>query len=310
MIDFIKFTLENEDWRKFTEHPDFFGKFHPPRSSRKTRILKIDQEAVFNGITVRLIHDPETGKKDVKIEFSIHKYANFGHNYDDLSFQRLCLSLESFSARYDIDLSMAVIHYIEFGVNLTIPYDPLKIIECFINHKNKPFRPEYGGKELDMWKCKKGNYVIKFYNKRKLSPLLVDRLRYELQIKKMVHIKSVGIRTLADLMNKKKIRLLGRFLWNTFSEILMSSPYIDMGKLSKEEIKFLKVGKKNSYWVNAKNQDRNNQLYQKMKFRKLVTANSSPDLQSNLEKKIRVKWKYLLYYSGQDKLLKTLNIDM
>ena len=312
MIDYVKFEIKGEDAENLLRISEFYKLLRPDvyrKTGKEMKNLLVGNDGNFK---VKKVRDKVTGIEYLKVGFSIHTYASGGINYDDLSFNRLAIALFDFQTKYKVNLDRAVIHFMEFGVNLTVPEPPLKLLKCFLSYRNTPFsRPEDSGKEgLYMTRCKKSRFNIKVYDKGIKSDLLIPRLRYELQVKRMKYLESTGIKTMVDLLDREKIRALGKILENTFSQILMVNPNIDETKLTLEHVEFIKQAKDNRFWDSMKETDRKNQLALKDELRRLNREFGFPDVQSNLQKKIRIKWKYLFYYVGKERILKTLRIPL
>lgn len=159
------------------------------------------------------------------VEGSLHKFANFGrHNFDQFSVNRLALTIRELKTDFGIDPTKAILHNIEFGVNMStgaIPVD--KILRGLLLQQGKEFKymsiPSSNFKE-----CLLTQYFIKAYDKCLQYGLAENLFRWEIKASKMQCLNGLGLRNLADLMQPGTLEALGFFLLKRWDSSLFVYP--------------------------------------------------------------------------------------
>src|SRR5687768_17317910 len=80
------------------------------------------------------------GGYNLLVNGSFHKFYNCGeHNTDQFTFLKLVQSIDSFTDIFGIKAEKCFLHGLEIGVNITLPYPPLKILKNAVCFRSRPF---------------------------------------------------------------------------------------------------------------------------------------------------------------------------
>jgi hypothetical protein len=171
---------------------------------------------------------------------------------------------------------------IEIGVNTTLHYNPSFYIKGLLYHKNIMFEYKF---KRNFAQALHQRFRFKIYNKSSQYQMTNHTLRIELQIKKIEEIKSIGIRTFADInstvLNKAKQMLLKRF-----DEVIHYDYTIDKKRLKTTKKESLKNYSNPRYWINDL---KSNQRFRHKKMLKEITLKNSNNLHENIRENIKQK---------------------
>jgi hypothetical protein len=71
---------------------------------------------------------------------SLHKYCKDGlHNANDYPFSELVNTVKDFTARFAVIPAAAALHGLKIGVNIKLPFPPLRVFKQAVCYRNKPF---------------------------------------------------------------------------------------------------------------------------------------------------------------------------
>ena len=185
------------------------------------------------------------------------------------------------------------LHNLEYGVNIKLRNSPQGIIERLLNFKGNIFQPMYGNAGRTGRECVKQQYKVKIYNKGRQCELPEPLLRIENKVVKMKYLEKYNILTLEDIANKGKLKRLMDDLVDTFSEILMYDPKINLDDCNASERKLLEKGRYAEYWQDLKKQDRKRHDYYRRRFRGL-TEKCGQNTQKHISDLIKKKADHLL----------------
>lgn len=201
---------------------------------------------------------------------SLPKYFNNGENnafdYDYSDFLTTCDLLRD---DLKINPKEAVLRGFEFGVNINLPFDISAIYEAVKSFKmnicgiNK-VEGKRNGVRFDFQQ-----YEIKIYDKGQQQTGKKSRLmRFEIVVKKMAFVKSLGIKTLADLQNTRVWVELSKILLKVWAEIIFIDKLLRYKLMSnhqqKKYLRFFDI----HYWANL---NRNTYYKAKNDLNKLQT---------------------------------------
>ena len=201
---------------------------------------------------------------------SLPKYFNNGENnafdYDYSDFLTTCDLLRD---DLKINPKEAVLRGFEFGVNINLPFDISAIYEAVKSFKmnicgiNK-LEGKRNGVRFDFQQ-----YEIKIYDKGQQQTGKKSRLmRFEIVVKKMAFVKSLGIKTLADLQNTRVWVELSKILLKVWAEIIFIDKLLRYKLMSnhqqKKYLRFFDI----HYWANL---NRNTYYKAKNDLNKLQT---------------------------------------
>lgn len=204
-----------------------------------------NQSAEYKNIRITINKE----RKVRKLKGSLHKFWNNGeHNYNDFSYADLVKAIINLADKIQIKPKDCKLNHIEFAVNLRTDFDPSDLIKDLVHHNGVPFNPMPDGNGKC---CRHSQYSIKIYNKGLQYHLPYYVLRIEIKVNTMNYLlsKNILIRTLDDLMDLTKLRLLGKNLIERFNEILFYDSTIELEGLTKDELLILSNGRNPEYWA-------------------------------------------------------------
>lgn len=181
----------------------------------------------------------------IKMQGSIHKYANNGeNNHDRFSIERfkeVAETLAEFISPKDR------INVIEFGVNIKTPFEPSVLIRNLIAYAKKPLVSGIFANETYA-QARSSQYLIKLYDKGVQQGLPGSKiLRVEVKYFKMENLFKEGL-TWDELQCRHTWEYLGQNLKKKVSDIVYYDPSIDFEKIPKKEAEFLKMGNNPFFW--------------------------------------------------------------
>ena len=242
MIDGISFRL-SPDRIKYNDILDF-----KPKGNR--------DEAKYRGLRVSLYQD------SAHVAGSIHKYYNDGaHNSNDFHLSAFIQALNDLALDLEFNPEAVQFNTLEFGVNISPPFDMVKFIESLVYTKKGAVRGISKGIEIEL-----SEYSIKIYIKN------ATVLRYEIHIDKTQSIRrkvmaqgaDLFCRALSDLKNPKVWEILGAALLETYDKFL----FIDIDSftdISNDECRWLCNARNPSYWLNQDNRLKKQRELKKLK---------------------------------------------
>ena len=222
----------------------------PPERIRNSDILDFKPkgnrlEAKYQGLRVSLYAD------SAHVSGSIHKYYNDGaHNSDDFHLSAFIQALNDLALTFDFNPDAVPFNTFEFGVNISMPFDPVKFIESLVYTKKGVVKGNGKGIEIQLTE-----YRIKIYLKTTSENTTV--LRYEIRIdrtrgiRKKVEAQGANLfcSALSDLKNPKVWEILGNALLEAYDTFL----FIDIDSftnISSDEYRWLCNARNSSYWIN------------------------------------------------------------
>lgn len=208
MIDFVKIEI-NEPGLHERLLQDEALTFHRGRDNRHTS--KKCRDLVF------ILHD--SGRVEIRV--SLHKYWNQGvHNWNDFTRVDLWDTIHELCQWLQIAPAGAVLHNIEFGVNLQVPFSPPDLIRDLIAYKSYPFGQVSVPNGGTYYQSRTTDYYVKCYDKGTQYGRPENLLRFEIKVKSMRYLHRAGVRTLEDLMRAEKLTTLGGMLSEAWEAVL------------------------------------------------------------------------------------------
>lgn len=183
---------------------------------------------------------------------SLPKYFNNGENnafdYDYRDFLTTC---DQLGDDLKINPKEAILRGFEFGVNINLPfeiatiYEAVKCLKMNICGISK-IEGKRNGLRFDFQQ-----YEVKIYDKGQQQTGKKSRLmRFEIVVKKMAFVKSLRIKTLADLQNKAVWLELSKILLKVWDEIIFIDKSLKYRLMSnhqqKKYLRFFDI----HYWAN------------------------------------------------------------
>jgi hypothetical protein len=218
----------------------------------------------------------------IDMQFSFHKLFNGGdHNYNDFTITDFFLVLKDLTDKFEINPFQAILHNIEFGVNITLPIKVETFLNAFINFKGKDYDRETFNRNGLLLRFNAGQYEVKIYDKGKQYGLGENILRFEIKVTKMQFLRSKGIniRNYSDLLNPLIIEKLSNLLLNVFNQIVIYDTSININKIKNKRDKMkLLLGKNPLEWLEIQNS--NNYKSKRKIFRELNLKYGTVNMQS------------------------------
>ena len=220
MIDYVKIELFQEV-NSFEENPllEKVREFNDATGE----VIGNHFTAILNGIRFRFY---DSGR--IFIDGSLHKFKNKGiHNYDDYFFFQFLATVVKLEEDFGINIGHARLLNLEYGVNIIPPIPSKKIIEGLMFYKTTRFKDIHLAQPGRFKRVDLQRFSIKVYDKgAQYQELDHELLRVEIQVKKMAYFNKIEIETLADLLDKDKLRRLGLDLISKWSSLLFFDPTI------------------------------------------------------------------------------------
>lgn len=242
MIDYIKGEILNPDIFaiKNNSHLIFHGRYNESTGEINERKLV----AYYEGLTFTIVE-----YRRVFLHGSLPRFY-FGNNYQNLMYSDLQNVIAELKKIFGIEPENIVLQNIEVGVSVdTNELDPTKFLEDeVIDYKvtTKEINTHNGKGYTISFPLK--NYVVKLYDKGRQCNLNKNVLRFEVRVKKMVHIKDLGIKLLSDLSDKHKWELFRELLIDTFQDIIICK-YQNGADLTIEESSLYRKGSNQQFWL-------------------------------------------------------------
>lgn len=265
MIDYQKtrvLGVNPELWRNHIEL-EFERKFNI-----KTGELDTKEMANYLGLVFIIYYDHDRPElvTSMWVNGSLHKYYcrlngiyapnqynDFlklkGYNGNNFTYLNFCEALDDLENRFYLNFGYSSLHNIEYGINNKHELITAFVLDGLILHNGVFFNTERG-RLMYMQRAKKTQYEIKVYDKGLQYGELDNVIRFEKKIRKMEHIKKLGINNLNDLRNSNKWELLFHDLLKCWDELLFIDNLMKLDELCDNDNIKLKDYKNQSYWTN------------------------------------------------------------
>lgn len=194
--------------------------------------------ATIRAINLKL-KDCSGGGQILLLNGSLHKYCNFGEeNSNDFPFYALYDTIYNLTDALQIRPKNCMLHGLEVGINIILPFPPLRIINNVVTFKGKPFTQINKRNAHKGIVCSLSEYDLKIYDKAAQSGIDCGYvLRFEVHLHKMRVIKDYGIKTLHDLQNPYKTYHLKQLLLDMLGGIIWTDSTVNLSNLTDREQK-------------------------------------------------------------------------
>lgn len=238
-----------------------------------------------------ILHDSGT----VEVKGSLHKYWNQGaHNWNDFTRVDLWDTIHELCQWLEIEPREAVLHNVEFGVNLTVPFSPKTFLADLIAYKKEPFGKVPVPKQGTYQQAATFAYFVKCYDKGSQYDRKENLLRFEIKVRVMRYLHGVEISTLHDLLIGSKLAALGVLLFDAWQSVLIREE-LPADKLTGKEQDIVKAVTDPSRWQQLTRKQRHTM---KQTYTQLVEhhlhGDGTPSRKTVVENLLREKWDQLL----------------
>lgn len=253
LIDYNKILLLNIDVKRLLKLPYLDFKFevsdtgeYSTKKIAEYRFCKItiyDTGAVlFTGS----IHKLWNSLKDIKAPNYKNIETYKGFNGNQFTLENIIEVRNHLENLFDCEPQQMIFQNIELGVNTTPEFNPKLYIKGLLYHKNKLF--EYRCNN-NLAQAIHQRLIFKIYNKSHQYTMSEYTLRIELKITKAEELKTIGIRTFANInvntLDKAKQMILRRF-----DEVMHYDYTINKKGLTRAQNQLLESYSNPRYWIN------------------------------------------------------------
>lgn len=281
MIDFIKVDIINSELvENLLKNPKL--NFSSKVNNATAEIVK--QYADYKNLKF------EISKNKVTVSGSLHKYHNAGlHNYNDFYYWKLKQTIESLKYDFGINSNEAIIHVLEFGININIgvnPNDVLKKIICYKQNAIEKMKVKDSG--ANGVQSVLNQFVVKIYNKSaQYKPEnKPDILRAEKKITRMQSVAKIGIKTISDLLDDAKLVQL-KVLLIAMVEDCIFHENLNEAKLNQSQKKLYNDAGNPRFWEGLSKRMR---AYYLSQYNNLIQQLSTEHLKQKIIKLVEAKW--------------------
>lgn len=218
---------------------------------------------------------------------SFHKQVHGGENWEDFTYPQFAKAVKSLER--DLGLSSKDLHLLrlEIGVNLKPLLPTADMVPCFIGHRTslaKPMRHPAIGVHI-----KHHQFYFKIYDKAAQYGLPDECMRVEVHVKRMALLKPYGVRSLDDLMDRKRWRALGGYLLKRCDEVLFIEPEVEIDGLRPAQVEMLARVKRKSYWMEVRTPQRRAEV--KAALKRIYARCAQPQHKAELKARMETKLK-------------------
>ncbi|MBX2907240.1 MAG: hypothetical protein KF744_14440 [Taibaiella sp.] len=216
---------------------------------------------------------------------SLHKNYHGGRNVEPFSFAQLECEVLRLCKRLHLNPSACHLLKLEVGLNLRIPESAISFIkQRVLLYSTVPFVSYPKGKNGSVLgvHATRSQVIIKIYDKGLQFGLGYPLLRFEVRCIVMQYLRKYGIRTLADLLDAKKVKELCQVLLVNWDDVFLCDPKLSTYDLplSVPEKELLQKGKSKGYWTELHSLNPRKFVKQRSAFRRLTAQYGESDFHS------------------------------
>jgi len=224
-VEFAQDLYDNPLLKVYSKNQKFSNKLDKENGSIKSTFIKSYKEILFCFFT----KDEVFTKLEILIK--PHYYFNDNlHNANDFSALDSIKTLTEIKNTFNFPADELIILNIEFGLNAISPIDSKDLILCAIYHEKNEFISSSDSLKFSKISFKHhkdgtaNKYKqIKFYAKGLQFPMYADinTFRFEVKSKERKYIKTLGIKTYADLLKVETYNKLAEIIKLEFKNVLI-----------------------------------------------------------------------------------------
>lgn len=176
------------------------------------------------------------------IHGSLHKYWH-GNNYSDLPYTELVQAVSGVCGIMGVSPDLIYLTQLEFAVNISYPAK--KYLDNLIGCKRKPYNHFDTG---DGKRSVSTDWQMKAYDKAKQYRLNYNLLRIERKVLKGRYLERIGIKTLADLMERDVFGKMIKDIDQMLDDTIVDNP-INEALLKSREKNAMANYKNPRWWI-------------------------------------------------------------
>src|SRR5260221_6972890 len=195
------------------------------------------RRASFRGLNMEL--KPAATGYRLTLNGSLHKYHNGReHNANAFPFTGLLDTISGLSAAIGVPPDRLELHGIEIGVNVPLPFTPLRVLNNAVCYKNKPFQLIHKRNKRKGLLCCLWDYDVKLYDKAAQNGTdCGNLLRVEVKVNKMRYLSAYGLSNLEALTDPGKVYPLVQVLTDALDGIIWTDKATDLDRMNNREQK-------------------------------------------------------------------------
>ncbi|MFX1627028.1 hypothetical protein JZ969_09115 [Riemerella anatipestifer] len=302
MIDYIRAKYE-APYQLRTELMDFITEVNTTTGETSGKMVGLYNQ-------MKIIQYPS---RSVYIEGSLHKFFNKADfNGNDFNGQDLSVTLYEIERVLGLTPQHLKLTNLEFGVNVTLPFDPQKVLNNLLFYQDKEFTKSITAGNFR--EVEKTQYFVKIYDKYRqyngddievtiVKNIQPNTFRFEMKYRKMEKLNDIGITYLTDLLDTEKVEQLKYRLLECFNEVYFYDFTMRTDKMNKREKEAIKDYCNPNFWSNI--DDKRKKHKHKQDYNKIVVKHSQ-NIKAKISNLIAEKWDELLAKSG-DQMTDILN---
>ncbi|MSN85658.1 hypothetical protein [Riemerella anatipestifer] len=290
MIDYIRAKYE-APYQLRTELMDFITEVNTTTGETSGKMVGLYNQ-------MKIIQYPS---RSVYIEGSLHKFFNKADfNGNDFNGQDLSVTLYEIERVLGLTPQHLKLTNLEFGVNVTLPFDPQKVLNNLLFYQDKEFTKSITAGNFR--EVEKTQYFVKIYDKYRqyndddievtiVKNIQPNTFRFEMKYRKMQKLNDIGITYLTDLLDTEKVEQLKYRLLECFNEVYFYDFTMRTDKMNKREKEAIKDYCNPNFWSNI--EDKYKRHKRKQDYNEIVVKHSQ-NIKAKISNLIAEKWDELL----------------
>jgi hypothetical protein len=261
------------------------------RHRKKTKYPPREEKtAVYNNLEISIVNG-----RHINLKGSYHEYFSGGQNHADFTLTDFLTVIKDLDKKFHFNPGLDLLHNIEFGVNVKLPFDTKTFLRSIISFKGKEYElRRYNGQGY-MIKFSFDQYELKIYDKGFQYRLQENLLRFEIKVTTMQFLRSKGIylHSSKDLLLHACHSRLGALLNDFFGQLVIYDHSIKINTLQPRVQRLLREGQNPKYWSQLKETNPENYKKKVRRFRELVAKHGTQKRPATVQKLITDKWDQL-----------------
>lgn len=221
------------------------------------------------------------GARCWEVAGSFHMAHQGGENWRDYTRAHFFETVADLCLPLDLHPASLILAGLEFGVNIVPPCPAAEVLDRIALHRTTgPLRMSGDARGIVFQHGDKGrNYRLKIYDKGHQYGLPGELLRFEVAVRQMRILAPLGLRTVADLLERGAWDRLAAFLLAKFDELLIVEPHMPTDALRSAQRDLVANASEPRYWQGMPRQRRSER---RRALDSLFTRYSSPNLKTAL----------------------------